>query len=106
MAARTRAVAWSESARAALDEVGDYIAQDSRAGAVRVLERALAVAASLGTLADRGRVVPEIGDLSIRELPVFRYRLMYLVEAERVVVLAFVHGARDFATWRQEQTDK
>jgi toxin ParE1/3/4 len=106
MAARARAVVWSQSALAALDEVGEYIAQDSRARAVRVLERVLAVAANLGTLSDRGRVVPEIGDSSIRELPVFRYRLMYRVEAERVVIVAFIHGARDFAAWRQEQADK
>jgi plasmid stabilization system protein ParE len=42
-------------------------------------------------------------DPVIREIFVFRYRLAYRVEAERVVVVAFVHGARDFATWRQGQ---
>jgi plasmid stabilization system protein ParE len=46
-------------------------------------------------------VVPETNDPAIRETFVFRYRLMYRVEDERVVVVAFVHGARDFATWRQ-----
>ncbi len=103
MAARVREVIWAESARDALDEVITYIAQDSRQAAVQVLEAALEAAASLSTLSERGRVVPETNDPVIREIFVFRYRLMYRVEDERVVVVAFVHGARDFATWRQER---
>jgi plasmid stabilization system protein ParE len=103
MAARVREVIWAESGRDALDEVITYIAQDSRQAAVHVLEAALEAAASLSTLPERGRVVPDTNDPVIREIFVFRYRLMYRVEDERVVVVAFVHGARDFATWRQER---
>ena len=102
MAARVREVIWAESARDALDEVIAYIAQDSRKAAGDVLEAAIEAAASLATLSERGRVVPEMNDPAIREILVFRYRLMYRVENRRVVVVAFVHGARDFATWRQE----
>jgi plasmid stabilization system protein ParE len=61
------------------------------------------VAASLATLSERGRVVPELDDPAIREVFVFRYRLMYRVEEARVVVVAFVHSARDFAAWRTNQ---
>ena len=103
MAARVREVVWAESARGALDEVLAYIAQDSRQAAGHVLEAAIEAAASLTTLSERGRVVPEINDSAIREILVFRYRLIYRVEFERVIVVAFVHGARDFATWRQGQ---
>ena len=63
------------------------------------------MAASLETLAERGRVVPELADPTIREVFVFRYRLMYRIETERVTILAFVHGARDFARWRREQDE-
>ncbi|MEX1130293.1 MAG: type II toxin-antitoxin system RelE/ParE family toxin [Vicinamibacterales bacterium] len=101
MAARVREVIWAESARDALDAVITYIAQDSQQAAVHVLEAALEAAASLSTLSERGRVVPETNDPAVRETFVFRYRLMYRVEPERVLVLAFLHGARDFATWRQ-----
>ena len=104
MVTRTRRVVWTESAQRALDEVVSYIAQDSGDGAIRVLTRALDVAASLSTLADRGHVVREIGDPTLRELPVYKYRLLYRVRADRVVIRAFLHGARDFSTWRQEQT--
>ena len=103
MAARLREVVWAESARNALDEVITYIARDSQQAAVSVLGAVLDAAASLATLSERGRVVPETNDPAVRETFVFRYRLMYRVDDERVVVVAFVHGARDFATWRQGQ---
>ena len=104
MVARTRRVIWTESAQRALDEVVTSIAQESPDGAIRVLTHALDVAASLSTLAERGRVVREIGEPTLRELSVYKYRLLYRVREDGVVIRAFLHGARDFSTWRQEQT--
>jgi toxin ParE1/3/4 len=83
VASRYRTVIWAESAEAALDEVVTYIAQDSRDQAIKVLIRTLEAAASLQTLADRGRIVPELRESDLRELFVFRYRLMYRVAAEQ-----------------------
>jgi toxin ParE1/3/4 len=103
VASRHRPVIWAESARAALDEVVTYIAQDSRDQAIKVLTRALEAAASLETLPDRGRIVPELREPDLRELFVFRYRLMYRVAAEQVRIVAFVHSARDFASWRRDE---
>jgi len=76
--ARTRRVVWGESAQSALDDALNDIAEDSLDGAIRVLTRALEVAESLSTLAERGRVVPEVGDSTVRELFVYDYRLLYL----------------------------
>jgi hypothetical protein len=47
MAARVRQVVSAESARNALDEVIEYIAEDSQPGAIEVLEEALRAGASL-----------------------------------------------------------
>jgi plasmid stabilization system protein ParE len=93
VAARRR-VGWSEQGTRTLDEVVAFIANDSLGDAQRVLQRALDSASSLATLSERGRIVPE--------LVVFRYRLIYQVEPDRIVVLAFLHGARDFSRWRQD----
>ncbi len=101
MAARVRAVVWAESARDALEEVIEYIAQDSQQGAAQVLDAALEAGTNLATFSERGRIVPELNDPALREIFVFRYRLLYQIEDERVLVVAFLHGARDFATWRQ-----
>jgi toxin ParE1/3/4 len=98
--ATRRRVAWTPGARRALDEVLGFIALDSAEGARRVLEQVLAAAQSLETLAERGRVVPERADPAIREVFVYRYRLMYRVTRETVDILALIHGARDFGRWR------
>jgi toxin ParE1/3/4 len=103
MAARVREVIWAESARDALDAVIGYLAQDSEQNAARVLDEALRAGASLATFAERGRVVPELSDPAIREVFVHRYRLQYEVRETSVLVVAFLHGARDFATWQQTQ---
>lgn len=100
MAPRQRRVVWAESAQLALDEVIAYIVTDSRANALRVLESALEAARHLSTLAERGRVVPELNDPAVREVFVLRCRLMYRIGPDRVEVTAFVHGARDFVALR------
>ena len=102
MAARTREVVWAESGQRALEAVLADIFKDSPDGSARVLVRALDVAGGLTTLAERGRVVPEVGDVTLRELFVYRYRLLYRVREARVVIVAFLHGARDFEKWRRE----
>jgi plasmid stabilization system protein ParE len=76
VAARSRRVGWAASASLALDEVLRDIARDSPNGAIRVLKKVLEGAESPATLADRGRVVPEVGDEDVRELFVFKYRLL------------------------------
>ena len=43
-----------------------------------------------------GRLVPEIGDVSIRERFVYHYRVIYRLESARVLVVAVIHGRQDF----------
>ena len=89
-----------------LDEAVGYIAQDSLAAAQRLLIDALDAGASLTTLSERGRRVPELENPNTRELSVRRYRLIYEVHQTEVHVLAFLHGARDFEKWWRETHDE
>ena len=52
------------------------------------------MARSLRKLPNRGRIVPEVADKSVRELFVKSYRLIYEVRQNGIVILAFIHGAR------------
>jgi len=56
------------------------------------------LARSLTTFSERGRIVPEANDPTIRELFLVNYRLLYQVRPEVVYVLAIIHGARDLKT--------
>jgi len=98
-----RSVVWTLQAQRALEDVLSYVAADSPEGARKILSKALDAGASLAKLSDRGRIVPELADASIRELLIFRYRLLYQVTEHEVQILAFLHGARDFHQWRKNQ---
>ncbi|MEB2310014.1 MAG: type II toxin-antitoxin system RelE/ParE family toxin [Candidatus Brocadiaceae bacterium] len=50
-----------------------------------------------------GRVVPEAGDESIRELFVFQYRIVYEIKANEIHILTVIHGKRMFD---KEKSDK
>jgi plasmid stabilization system protein ParE len=102
MADRRRRVAWTDEAHLALDEILDYIAQESPQNACTLLERAIKASAELGTMAERGRVVPEQDDPDTREIFVGRYRLLYEVRPSEVVIIGLLHGARDFGKWQGE----
>jgi plasmid stabilization system protein ParE len=43
--------------------------------------------------------VPELDDPTVREIFVYRYRLVYEVAPSQITVLSFLHGARDFNRW-------
>ena len=94
---REREVVWTTAARDCVDEILAYIVEQSPAGAAKVLEAIGATAGSLVELSERGTVVKELADQSIREVYVYRYRMIYQVGSEQVRILAVIHGAMDFA---------
>lgn len=90
-----REVIWTDSAWNDLQEIADYIAKDSAHYAAAFVREARDAARSLTTLSERGRVVPEMNDPTIRELFVRSYRLIYQVKISQVTIIGLIHGARD-----------
>ena len=93
-------IEWTETAVASLIDALEYIGRDSLSYAAALAVRAERAAASLDNLPDRGRSVAEFDDPAVRELRVASYRLIYRVRQTKVVILAFVHEARDLSTLR------
>jgi len=89
-----RKVEWTDPAWNDLAGVAEYIARDSEYYAAAFVQEIKEAAASLAQFAERGQIVPEFGDPSIRELLVKSYRLVYRVSEKRVVILTLIHGAR------------
>jgi addiction module RelE/StbE family toxin len=101
-----RRIDWSPSALDDLDSAAEYIARDSPRYAAAFVREIRAASRSLKEFAERGRIVPEFSDPAIRELFVHRYRLIYAVRTDRVVILGVIHGARDFThLWRSEERE-
>jgi plasmid stabilization system protein ParE len=99
MGPRRRRVVWTRGASQELDENVEFIAEDSLQAAIDVLQRVLKAAESLADLSDRGRIVPERGDPTIREILIEPFRLLYSITEEEVTILGILHQRRDFASW-------
>ena len=91
-----RKVIWAYAAEEDLEAAASYIHRDSPVYAASFVDRALEVGRSLDEFAERGRMVPELSDSSIREIFVYSYRLVYRIEDDRISILALIHGRRDF----------
>ena len=89
-----REVVWTEPAWQDMEGAAEFINRDSESYAAAFVQEIQEAVASLSQFADRGRVVPEFADESVRELMVRPYRLVYEVSDERVFILALVHSAR------------
>ena len=88
-------VIWTFEALKDLRNAANYIAQDSKYYAAEFAAEVRRASTSLTKFADRGRVVPEVNDLTVRELFVGHYRLIYRTRKELIEIIALIHGARD-----------
>lgn len=89
-------VKWTLPAKTDLKRIHDYIAEDSKFYARRVVDDIVENTEKLNTLPEIGRVVPELDDENIREILIYSYRLIYEIKKEAIEILAVVHGRRDF----------
>lgn len=102
-----RRVSWSRPALEDLDQIAGYIALDSKYYSAAFVREIRDASRSLAQLANRGRMVPELGAPAIRELLIGNYRLVYEVGSSEVMVLALIHGMRDLAAlWEREGRPK
>ena len=85
---------WTEPALLDLENIRDYIRKDSQYYAVRFVEKIIEAIENLEEFPQMGRTVPEVEEESIRELLLHNYRIIYRVEADRILVLTVIHGAR------------
>jgi toxin ParE1/3/4 len=89
-------VIWTVSAYRDLQNIVEYISQDSMYYAISFYDNVMDKAQTLNEFPHRGRVVPEMGDPDMRELFIHRYRLIYKLTAENVIITTIIHGARDY----------
>lgn len=100
-----KSVVWSEKALDDVDAIAAYIARDSKQNAASTVRKFLNTAASLGQFPHLGALVPELANPAIRERRVFRYRIIYRVKTDIVIVLAVIHSRRNFGALRNRVLD-
>jgi toxin ParE1/3/4 len=89
-----REVKWTRSAIADLAGIYEHIARDSPRYALSVVDRLTNRTKQIAAFPNSGQAVPEYSRDDIREVIEYSYRLIYLVEAETLHVVAVMHGAQ------------
>jgi plasmid stabilization system protein ParE len=87
-------LAWSPEAIEDIESIASYIERDSLWYARVVVSAIVEIAESIPAFPESGRIVPEIGNSSIRERFVYSYRIVYRIESESIMVVAVIHGSR------------
>ena len=89
-----RPIVWSDPAVDDLEAAVTFIAKDSDAYARSLAQLAVDAAESLRKFPNRGHRLPDSKLARFRELIIGSYRLVYLVEKKRVLIVAVLHGHR------------
>jgi len=87
-------VIWTRQAAEDVEAIKAYVARDSERYASLLAERLVAAVGRLELFPHSGRVVPEVGDESLREVLYGNYRLVYRLQDESVEVITVYHAAR------------
>ena len=88
------ALIWSSESLDDIDALAQFIARDSPHHAQRVVEALFDLGDVIAAHPLAGRVVPELGDTSVRERFLYSYRIIYDIGPEHIGVLAVLHGRR------------
>ena len=89
-------IIWSPEAIEDLESIGEYIERDSFHYAKTVISKIITSTDNLGNFPEIGRMVPEIAKKFIREIFLYSYRIIYLIDNNVIKILGIIHGKRDF----------
>ena len=79
---------WSNEALEDIESIATYIEKDSPFYAKSVVTKFFEKAEIIKDFVELGRIVPELGDNSIREIFVYSYRLIYKIDSNTVLIVA------------------
>jgi len=85
-------IIWSPLAVDRVSEIAAYIAQENPEAAENWVNTVFKKVGDLKRFPESGRIVPETGNKTIRELIYGNYRLIYRLEEKRVSMLTVRHG--------------
>lgn len=90
-------ITWSQLALDDLTNIRDFIARTSPRYAQITANRLVESVERLAAFPESGRMVPELGEPTVREVIHGAYRIMYEVRGlERIEILTVFHASRAF----------
>lgn len=89
-------VAFTVRAAITLEEIGDYIARDNPERAASFVRELRDKALGLADMPNAFPLVPLHEHRGIRRRVHGHYLILYAVREDRIVIIAFAHGAQDY----------
>jgi len=86
----------TQTAKADLQEIGDFIRQDSPKRAISFVEELLDSCAALANMPLAFPLVPRYEEYNIRRKAYQNYLIFYRINNEIVEVIHILHGARNY----------
>ena len=87
---------WHPKALDDLKVITQFISRDSPMYGKLVTKKIKDAATRLKDFPLMGRIVPEINIKSVRELIIQKYRIIYQVNKQQIIILAVLHSAQEF----------
>ncbi len=89
-------IVWSPQAIADVESIRDYISRDSPHFGALVARHIVDAVERLRSFPESGRIVPEFGEPTLREVLWRNYRIVYRSSPRAVEIVTVFHGARLF----------
>ena len=89
---------WTAPAAEDLQDVVDFLIEDSPAAAEKFIDRVEEAVGKLSRHGESGRIVPELAKHNIaryREVVVSPWRVFYRIDEKRIYILAVIDGRRN-----------
>jgi len=80
-------IIWSSLSVERLEEIFEYISNDNRSAAVKMINKIFSKVETLRDYPQIGRKVPEVNREEIRQLTLGEYRIIYRAEKSRIIIL-------------------
>ena len=87
-------IEWSPIAQNDLNDIIDYIAQDSLEYALNFYDQVREKVQNLIQFPKIGRMIPELDDPDIREIILRNYRIIYRIYKDNIEIIRIIHGSR------------
>jgi len=85
---------WTQQSIDDLKSIHAYIAAESKVYANRLIEKLITRVRQLEHFPESGKIVPEFGQNSIRELIEGNYRVVYKIHTDHIGIIRVHHTAR------------
>ena len=87
-------VIWTRKAENQLDQIFNYIKEDSVFYAYRTVQQIIETAEGVTEHPRKGRLVPELEREDIHEVFSFPYSIIYLLTEDQIQILSVIHDRR------------